>query len=82
MLIPAIVAVIILMLPVGYVIMRKLTITRQEIVFTTPQDGVKAVYVDLQEDKVRRLYVLFADGSVSEVVTSPTVAGVIPVRQS
>ena len=67
MLIPAIVAVVVLMAPVTYVIFRKFSATRQEIEFGTPQDGVAAIHLDIQEDTVRSLRILFADGTVSEV---------------
>ncbi len=70
MLIPAIVAVIILMLPIGYVIFRKMSVTREEIAFAAPQNGVRAIYLDIQEDTVRGLHILFEDGSVSEVIRS------------
>jgi hypothetical protein len=70
MLIPAIVTVLILMLPVGYVLVRKLSVTRQEIAFAAPQDGVKAIYLDIREDTVRGLHILFEDGSVTEVIQS------------
>jgi hypothetical protein len=70
MLIPAIVAVVILMLPVGYVLARKYSVTRQEIAFSAPQDGVRAIYLDIREDTVRGLHIVFEDGSVSEVVQS------------
>ena len=67
MLIPAIVAVVILMAPVAYVIFRKFSITRQEIEFGAPQNGVAAIQLDIHEDTVRSLRILFADGTVSEV---------------
>jgi hypothetical protein len=67
MLIPAIVAVVILMAPVAYVIFRKFSVTRQEIEFGAPQDGVAAIHLDIQEDTVRSLRILFTDGTVSEV---------------
>ena len=67
MLIPAVVAVVILMAPIAYVIFRKFTVTRQEIEFQAPQNGVSAIYLDIQEDTVRSLRILFADGTVSEV---------------
>lgn len=67
MLIPAIVAVIVLMLPVGYVLMRRMSVTRHEIAFSAPQHGVTAIYLDIQEDTVRGLHILFEDGSVSEI---------------
>ena len=70
MLITAIVAVFILMLPVGYVLLRKFSVTRQEISFAAPQDGVKAIYLDIQEDTVRSLHLLCEDGSITEVVVS------------
>jgi len=67
MLIAAIVAVAILILPVAYVLFRKFSVTRQEIEFGTPQNGVSAIYLDIQEDTVRSLHILFEDGSVAEV---------------
>jgi hypothetical protein len=67
MLIPAIVAVVILMAPIAYVIFRKFSITRQEIEFGAPQNGVAAIQLDIHEDTVRSLRILFADGTVSEV---------------
>ncbi|MCL5735242.1 MAG: hypothetical protein M1274_06565 [Actinobacteria bacterium] len=70
MLIAAVVAVLILMLPIGYVLVRKLSVTRQEISFAAPQDGVKAIYLDIREDTVRSLHLLNEDGTVTEVVVS------------
>jgi hypothetical protein len=67
MLIPAIVTVVVLMAPVAYVIFRKFSVTRQEIEFGAPQNGVAAIHLDIQEDTVRSLRILFADGTVSEV---------------
>jgi hypothetical protein len=67
MLISAIVGVVIVMAAVGYVAFRKLSFTRQEIEFGTPQNGVAAIYLDISEDTVRGLHVLYADGTVSEV---------------
>lgn len=67
MLIAAIVAVAILLLPVAYVLFRKFSVTRQEIEFGTPQNGVAAIYLDIQEDTVRSLQIVFEDGSVAEV---------------
>jgi hypothetical protein len=70
MLIPAIVAVLVLMLPVVYILLRKFSMTRQEISFAAPQDGVKAIYLDIREDTVRSLHLLCEDGTVTEVVVS------------
>lgn len=67
MLIPVIVAVVILMASIGYVAFRKFSVTRQEIEFGAPQNGVSAIYLDIQEDTVRSLCILFEDGTVSEV---------------
>jgi hypothetical protein len=67
MLIPAVVAVVILMAPVAYVIFRKYTVTRQEIEFGAPQNGVAAIHLDIQEDTVRSLRILYEDGTVSEI---------------
>ena len=67
MLVAAVIAIAILLLPVVYVLVRAFSITRQEIEFATPQNGVSAIYLDIQEDSVRSLHILFADGSVAEI---------------
>ncbi len=67
MLIPAIVASVVLLACVAYVVFRKFSVTRQEIEFGTPQNGVAAIYLDIQEDTVRSLHIVYEDGSVSEV---------------
>jgi hypothetical protein len=73
MLIPAIVAVVVLMAPVAYVVFRKYSVTRQEIEFTAPQNGVAAIYLDIQEDTVRSVCILYEDGTVGEVKQLPAV---------
>jgi len=67
MLVPTIVAVVIVMASAAYAAFRKFSVTRQEIEFGAPQDGVSAIYLDIQEDTVRSLRILYADGTVSEV---------------
>lgn len=67
MLISAMVGVVILLAAVGYVAFRKFSVTRQEIEFGAPQDGVAAICLDIREDTVRGLRILYTDGSVSEV---------------
>jgi len=67
MLVPAITGVVILMAAVGYVVFRKFSVTRQAIEFAAPQNGVAAIYLDIQEDTVRSLHILYEDGTVSEV---------------
>jgi hypothetical protein len=67
MLLPAVVAAVILMACVTYVAFRKFSVTRQEIEFAAPQDGVAAIYLDIQEDTVRGLHIVYEDGSISEV---------------
>lgn len=67
MLIPAIVGVVILLACVAYVVFRKFSITRQEIEFGAPQNGVAAIYLDIREDTVRSIHILYEDGSVGEV---------------
>jgi hypothetical protein len=67
MLIPAIAGAVILMGVVGYVVFRKFSVTRQEIEFGVPQNGVAAIYLDIREDTVRGLHILYDDGTVSEV---------------
>jgi hypothetical protein len=67
MLISAIVAAAILMACAAYVVLRKFSVTRQEIEFGAPQNGVTAIYLDIHEDTVRSLRILYEDGTVSEV---------------
>jgi hypothetical protein len=76
MLISAIVATLILMGCVAYVVFRKLSVTRQEIEFDAPQDGVAAIYLDIREDTVRDLRILHRDGTVS------VVRGLRPARRA
>jgi hypothetical protein len=66
-LLQAIAAVIILATAAGYVVFRKLTVTRQEIAFDLPQDGVTAIYLDIREDVVRGLHIRYEDGTICEV---------------
>jgi len=67
MLIAAVVAVVVLMVPITYVVYRKFSVVRQEIEFTAPQDGVAAIHLDIHDDTVRSLRIYFADGTVSEL---------------
>lgn len=67
MLVPAITGAIILLATVAYVIFRKFSITRQAIEFAAPQNGVAAIYLDIREDTVRSLHILYEDGTLSEV---------------
>ena len=76
MLISVIVATLILMGCVAYVVFRKLSVTRQEIEFDAPQDGVAAIYLDIREDTVRDLRILHRDGTVS------VVRGLRPARRA
>ena len=66
-LIAAVVAVALLMVPIAYVVYRKFSVVRQEIEFTAPQDGVAAIHLDIHDDTVRSLRIYFADGTVSEL---------------
>ncbi len=67
MLVPAITGAIILLATVAYVIFRKFSITRQAIEFAAPQNGVAVIYLDIREDTVRSLHILYEDGTLSEV---------------
>ena len=67
MLIPAVIAIVALILPIGYVLFHTFSVNRQQIEFVTPQNGVSAICLDIQEDTVRSLYVLFEDGTRSEL---------------
>jgi hypothetical protein len=66
-LIAAVVAVAILMVPIAYVVYRRFSVVRQQIEFTAPQDGVAAIHLDIHDDTVRSLRIYFADGTVSEL---------------
>ncbi|NLV71890.1 MAG: hypothetical protein GXY46_04695 [Actinobacteria bacterium] len=67
MLISVLTGVAILLAAVGYVVFRKFSVTRQAIEFGAPQNGVAAIYLDIREDTVRSLHILYEDGTVSEV---------------
>jgi hypothetical protein len=67
MLVSAIVTAVMLMACAAYVVFRKFSVTRQEIEFGAPQNGVTAIYLDIHEDTVRSLHILYEDGTVSEV---------------
>ena len=67
MLVTALVAAAIVLAPIAYVAFRKFSFTREEIEFGTPQDGVAAISLDIREDSVRRIRIVYQDGSVSEV---------------
>jgi hypothetical protein len=67
MLVAAIISVIVLSSAVAYVVFRKFSVTRQEIEFGAPQNGVAAIYLDIREDTVRRVHIVYDDGTVSEV---------------
>lgn len=67
MLVTALVATAILLAPIAYVIFRKFSFTVEEIEFGTPQDGVAAICLDIREDSVRRIRIVYRDGTVSEV---------------
>jgi hypothetical protein len=67
MLVPVIIGSTILAACVAYVFYRKCSVTRQQIEFEAPQDGVAAIYLDIREDTVCGLSILHKDGTVSEV---------------
>jgi hypothetical protein len=67
MVMSVVIAAVILMACIAYVVFRKLSVTRQEIEFEAPQDGVAAIYLDIREDTVRSLCIVHRDGTVSEV---------------
>lgn len=58
---------VILVTSLAYVFYRKYAVTRQHIEFEAPQDGVRAIYLDIREDTVCALHILHKDGTVSEV---------------
>ena len=67
MLVPVVIGSLILIACVAYVIYRKFAVTRQQIEFEAPQDGVAAIYLDIREDVVCGVHILHKDGTVSEV---------------
>ena len=67
MIVPVLIGSLILAACVAYVFYRKFSVTRQQIEFDAPQDGVAAIYLDIREDSVCGLHILHKDGTVSEV---------------
>ena len=67
MLVAAIVVVGVLLALVAYVAVRKYSVVSQQIEFTAPQDGVAAIHLDIHEDTVRSMRIVFADGTYSEL---------------
>lgn len=67
MLVPMLIGSLILMACVAYVVYRKLAVTRQQIEFEAPQDGVSAILLDIREDTVCGIHILHKDGTVSKV---------------
>jgi hypothetical protein len=67
MLVPVVIGSLILVACVAYVFFHKFSVTRQEIEFEAPQNGVAAIYLDIREDTVCGLHILHEDGTVSEV---------------
>jgi hypothetical protein len=65
MLIAAIVAAVVLMAPVAYFAFRRCSVVSQQIEFNAPQDGVAAIHLDIHEDTVRSLRIVFSDGTYS-----------------
>jgi hypothetical protein len=67
MLVGALVVVVVLLALVAYVAYRKYSVVNQQIEFTAPQDGVAAIHLDIHEDTVRTLRIVFSDGTYSEL---------------
>lgn len=67
MLVPTLIAALIVLAPVAYVALRKLSVVEQEITFEIPQAGVAGITVVIHDDMVRRLRIVYADGHVCEV---------------
>ena len=67
MLVSVVIGSLVLVACVAYVFYRKFSVTRQQIEFEAPQDGVAAIYLDIREDTVRGIFILHDDGTVSEV---------------
>lgn len=67
MVIPATVGALIVIACVAYVVFRKFTVTSYQIQFAAVQDRVAAIHLDIREDTVRSLRIVYADGRVSEV---------------
>ncbi len=67
MLVTTIAVVIVLAVAIAYVAFRRYSVVRQEIEFRSPQNGVAAIYLDIKEDTVRRIHIVYDDGTTSEV---------------
>lgn len=67
MLLPLVITVIVLMTPVTYVALRKLSIVEQQITFEQPQGGVTRLTLAIRDDAVQHLRIAFEDGRVCEI---------------
>ena len=67
MLLPLIIAIIVLMAPITYVALRKLSVVEQQITFEHPQGGVAGLTLVIRDDAVQHLRIAFDDGRVCEV---------------
>ena len=67
MFVAAIVVVVMILALVAYVAFRKYSVVNQQIEFAAPQNGVAAIHLDIHEDTVRSLRIVFSDGTYSDL---------------
>ncbi len=81
MILPAIIAALVVLAPISYVALRRLSVVEQQITFAEPQRGVAGVTLVIREDNVQRLRITFDDGQVCEVFPAKSGAeGAAPGR--
>ena len=67
MLLTALIAGVVLLAPIAYVLFRRFSFTLEEIEFGSPQNEVAAIFLEIREDSVRRIRLVYQDGTFSDV---------------
>ena len=67
MFVAAIVVVVMILALVAYVAFRKYSVVNQQSEFAAPQNGVAAIHLDIHEDTVRGLRIVYSDGTSSDL---------------
>jgi len=56
-------------LVLAYVLYRKRHVTTQKFDFHEPQDGVSSLLIEIREDTVLNMYLLYQDGTINKVMS-------------
>jgi hypothetical protein len=67
MIVQAVIIALVVLAPVTYVALRRLSVVEQEITFEHAQRGIAGITLVIREDNVQRLRITFDDGQVCEV---------------